>query len=564
MTSLLHESLATLRTIRCCWKSSLAGCRESPTRWVKCCGRTAVSVNVKERRDYSCAVFRGDGSLVANAPHVPVHLGAMGHTVRRLIEVYPTMTPGDCFVSNDPYSGGSHLPDVTVVTPVFCDEAATHPDFFVASRAHHAEIGGRTPGSMPPDATCLAEEGVVIRDFALVKDGVSFESDLHKLLTTGPHPSRTPGENLADIAAQQAAGVEGIHGLKRLVGHYCVGTIDALMGRLLDVAGDSIGRWIGTLASTELKFSDNLDDGTKIAVTISRDDSRLVIDFRGTAGVHPHGFNATPAIVTAAVLYVLRRVSDSNLPLCDGVLRDIDLRIPTGLLNPPAHDDPRKCAAVVAGNVETSQRIVDVLLGAIGVAAASQGTMNNLLLGDETFGYYETIGGGSGATADGPGADAVHTHMTNTRITDPEVLESRLPIRLHRFAVRCGSGGAGKHRGGDGIIRELEFLRPLTVSLITGRRTTAPYGLDNGAPGQRGKNLWVHESRVTELSPSRTLDVSTGDRLIIETPGGGGWGARYVGTASCRTRHTLLPRSLGGNERQTHTKFSRPMNELTG
>ena len=491
--------------------------------------RTAVSVNVKERRDYSCAVFRGDGSLIANAPHVPVHLGAMGHTVRRLMHVFPNMSPEDCYVCNDPFAGGSHLPDVTVVTPVFCDRQpgmgakTSRPDFFVASRAHHAEIGGRTPGSMPPDARCLAEEGVVIRDFALVKNGVSFESDLRKLLTTGPYPSRTPEENLADIAAQQAAGVEGASGLKRLAASYSVPTIDSLMGRLLDVAGDSIGRWIRSLPTGEMHFSDVLDDGTPIAVTIGRDGGRLAIDFAGTAAVHPHGFNATPAIVTAAVLYVLRCVSDSNLPLCDGVLRDIDLRIPVGLLNPPAHDDPLQCAAVVAGNVETSQRVVDVLLGALGVAAASQGTMNNLLLGDRTFGYYETIGGGSGATAGGPGADAVHTHMTNTRITDPEVLESRLPVRLHRFAIRAGSGGGGRHPGGDGIIRELEFLRPLTLSLITGRRNTAPYGCRGGSPGSPGKNLLIHRSTATQLPPAVSIEVSTHDRLIIQTPGGGGW-----------------------------------------
>ena len=451
-------------------------------------------------------------------------LGAMGHTVRRLINIYPVMSAGDCFVCNDPFAGGSHLPDVTVVTPVFCDQDAAHPDFFVASRAHHAEIGGRTPGSMPPDATCLADEGVVIRDFALVKDGVSHESDLRKMLQSGPYPSRTPEENLADIAAQQAAGVEGVAGLSRLVATYGVPKVDALMGRLLDVAGDSIAAWIESLPASQLDFEDCLDDGTRISVSIVRQHRRLTIDFAGTADVHTHGFNATPAIVTAAVLYVLRCVSDSNLPLCDGVLRDVDLKIPNGLLNPPAHDDPRKCAAVVAGNVETSQRVVDVLLGAIGAAAASQGTMNNLLIGDETFGYYETIGGGSGATSKGNGADAVHTHMTNTRITDPEVFESRMPVRLHQFAIRAGSGGAGARRGGNGIIRELEFLRPLTVSLITGRRTTSPYGMQGGGPGVSGKNQWIQPDKSTELPAATTIEVAAGDRILIQTPGGGGWG----------------------------------------
>ncbi len=487
--------------------------------------RTSISVNVKERRDYSCAVFRGDGSLVANAPHVPVHLGAMGHTVRHIMSVYPAMSPGDCYVSNDPFSGGSHLPDVTVMTPVFCDASVEqgHPDFFIASRAHHAEIGGRTPGSMPPDATSLAEEGVLIRDFALVRSGVSRVDRLRELLSGGAYPSRCVGENLADVAAQQAAGAYGVRALRELAETYTQPLIDALMARLLNVAGDSIQRWIASLPNATMEFTDFLDDGTEIGVEIAHDGHRLTITFR-TGPVHAHGFNATPAIVTAAVLYVLRCVSGSNLPLCDGVLRDVEIKIPPGLLDPPPNPDPAKCAAVVAGNVETSQRIVDVLLGALGVAAASQGTMNNLLIGDETFGYYETIGGGSGATADHDGADAVHTHMTNTRITDPEILESRLPVRLHRFAIRRGSGGAGNCRGGDGIIREFEFLKPLVVSWITGRRTRPPYGACSGAAGTPGRNLWRNQEGTVELPPEGTIHVRPGDRLTIKTPGGGGWG----------------------------------------
>ncbi len=498
--------------------------------------RTSVSVNVKERRDYSCAVFRGDGSLIANAPHVPVHLGAMGHTVRQMMRAFPEMFPGDCYLSNDPFAGGSHLPDVTVVTPIFCDSArqtdlhsdggstSGKPDFFVASRAHHAEIGGRTPGSMPPDATSLAEEGVLIRDFALHRDGTSHIDSLRQLLSSGRYPSRSVEENLADIAAQQAAGTDGAAAMQQLAKNYSVVTIDALMGRLLEVAGDSIADWIESLPQQPMTFQDALDDGTKIAVKIFRQTGRLLFDFDGTAGVHPHCFNATPSIVTAAVLYVLRCVSGADLPLCDGVLRDVELRIPQGLLNPPSHDDPAQCAAVVAGNVETSQRVVDVLLGALGLAAASQGTMNNVLIGDDTFGYYETIGGGSGATASHPGAHAVHTHMTNTRITDPEVLESRLPIRLHRFAIRTGSGGAGRYRGGDGMIREFEFLRALHVSLITNRRTIAPYGIDGGSAGSPGENLLVQPQEKRKLPSSATIEVAAGDRLIIQTPGGGGWG----------------------------------------
>lgn len=487
--------------------------------------RTSISVNVKERRDYSCAIFRGDGSLVANAPHVPVHLGAMGHTVRHLMKVFPEMSDGDCYLSNDPFFGGSHLPDVTAVTPVFCSESkkSGKADFFVASRAHHAEIGGRTPGSMPPDATSLAEEGVVIRDFPLVRFGEQHFDRLRDLLTSGDYPSRCVSENIADIQAQQAAGVHGCRALAQLAGQYSPKTVDDLMGRLLHVASEGVASWIRTLPTERMRFEDQLDDGTHIHVSLQRNDDRLRIAFE-TGNVHPHGFNATPAIVAAAVLYMLRTVSGSNLPLCEGVLRQIDLEIPKGLLDPPFDPDPRNCAAVVAGNVETSQRIVDTLLGALGSAAASQGTMNNVLFGDETFGYYETIGGGSGATADHPGASAVHTHMTNTRITDPEVLEWRLPIRLRQFAIRTDSGGEGRCPGGDGIIREFELLKPLVVSLITSRRTSRPYGLAGGDAGQSGLNQWIKRNETIDLPATVTFQADAGDRLLIATPGGGGWG----------------------------------------
>ncbi|WP_182866180.1 hydantoinase B/oxoprolinase family protein [Rhodopirellula sp. JC639] len=498
--------------------------------------RTAVSVNVKERLDFSCAVFCGDGTLIANAPHVPVHLGAMGHTVRAIAKAFPEMSPGDCYVSNDPYAGGSHLPDVTVVTPVFCEtEHDSPPSFFVASRAHHAEIGGKTPGSMPPLAHSLAEEGVLIRGFALVRNGVSHEDELGQLLSTGPFPSRNVAENLADLHAQIAAGQEGARALKQMTAELSLPHVQKMMDRLLDVAADSVVRWIGSLPTSDMHFKDRLDDGTVIAVRLVRQGDRLVIDFDGTSAVHPNGYNATPSIVTSAVLYVMRCFCDSNLPLCDGALRPIDLQLPSGLLSPPHSADPAECPAVVAGNVETSQRIVDVLLGAIGSTdqdrpvfrsvAASQGTMNNVLIGDASFGYYETIGGGSGATVFGPGADGVHTHMTNTRITDPEVLESRLPIRLVEFSIRRGSGGVGKHRGGDGLVREFEFLRPLTVSLITSRRTTAPYGVFGGGAGLPGRNRLIPAGQpAVDLPAATTIEVGPGDRLRIETPGGGGWG----------------------------------------
>lgn len=495
--------------------------------------RTSVSVNVKERRDYSCAVFLGDGSLIANAPHVPVHLGAMGHTVRDCMATYPKMFEGDVYVSNDPYAGGSHLPDVTTMTPVFCPSlASVRPsdwpcDFFVASRCHHAEIGGMVPGSMAPQATCLADEGILIRQFALVREGRVQHEELERHFQSGPYPSRSVAENMADIAAAEAAGREGAAALQRLAEAHRPGRVTELLQRLLNVAGQATSSWIESLGPKTRTFADQLDDGTPIQVALIPDQrrGRLAIDFSGTGAVHPHGFNATESIVTAAILYTLRCVAGGDLPLCDGVLRQIDLRIPAGLLSPPRHEDPVKCPAVVAGNVETSNRIVDVLLGALGVAAASQGTMNNLLIGDETFGYYETIAGGAGATPYRVGADAVHTHMTNTRITDPEVLESRLPVRLWQFAIRRGSGGQGKYRGGDGVIRELEFLRPLTVSMLTSRRVTSPYGASGGRAGKKGQQQMIEKEGVRSMPPCFVQSVMTGDRLRIETPGGGGWGA---------------------------------------
>lgn len=499
--------------------------------------RTAVSVNIKERLDFSCAVFDRNGTLLANAPHVPVHLGAMGHTVRYLRQVFPKMSSGDVYLSNDPYAGGSHLPDVTVVTPVFCgsqgqaeqdgSQPSEQPDFYVASRAHHAEIGGKTPGSMPPSATNLAEEGVVIRALALRRGGEEYEERLWQLLTGGKYPSRTPEINLADIAAQRAAGVAGSKALRELVSRLGQEVVEACAMRMLEQAADAVGRWIATLGAESRSFADTLDDGTVIAVRLTPGQGRLAIDFTGTSPVHPRCFNATPAIVTAATLYVLRCLIGGTLPMNGGITSRIDFRIPTGLLNPPPGDTPEQCAAVVAGNVETSMRVVDVLLGALGVAAASQGTMNNVLIGDATFGSYETIGGGSGATAHGPGASGVHCHMTNTRITDPEVYEARYPIRLWRFALRAGSGGAGRHRGGDGLVRELEFLRPLTLSLITNRRgENRPWGQAGGEPGGPGCNTLLRpDGSVLPLAAATTLDVAPGERLRLETPGGGGWGS---------------------------------------
>lgn len=489
--------------------------------------RTSVSVNVKQRLDYSCAVFNHEGYLIAGAMHVPVHLGAMGHTVRSVMAKYPRMCDGDCYVSNNPYAGGSHLPDVTVVIPVFADGASKRPDFYVANRAHHAEIGGITPGSMPPTAKTLEEEGVVIDNFALISKGRSCEDGLESLFRNARYPSRNPLENMADIAAQVAAGRRGADDLRHLAEMQGTQILQQRMTQLLDLSAQSIDDVINLLDDKPQYFADNLIDDFQICVSIQRQEDRLIVDFAGTSGVHPGGWNATPAIVTAALLYVLRCLTSRNLPLSEGILRKIELKIPTCLLNPTPHQSLGKSPAVVAGNVETSQRVVDCLFGALGVVAASQGTMNNLLIGDSSFGYYETICGGAGATPEADGGDAVHTHMTNTRITDPEIMESRYPLRLWRFEIRRGSGGSGKQRGGDGVIRELEFLSPLTVSMLSSRRgNSQPYGIHGGQPGMEGKNILIRDGQVQQLSGSFTVQTKPGDRIRIETPGGGAAGEK--------------------------------------
>ncbi|MFO0898369.1 MAG: hydantoinase B/oxoprolinase family protein [Pirellulales bacterium] len=486
---------------------------------------TASSVNVKERLDFSCALFTAAGDLVVNAPHIPVHLGAMGETVRSILADNPQMSPGDVFVTNDPYRGGSHLPDVTVVTPLH-DPSSGRLLFFTASRAHHAEIGGKTPGSMPPFSRNLAEEGVLIRNFKLVAAGQPRFEELGELLRSGPYPSRAVADNLADLAAQVAANHQGARDLAALVERYSLPTVLAYMGHIQAAAEAKLRAALKRLAPGLRRFTDHLDDGTPIRVSIDVQGDAATIDFTGTGPVLAGNLNANRAIVTAAVLYVLRCLIDEDIPLNQGVLAPVKLVLPECLLSPTPGASAAESPAIVGGNVETSQRVVDVLLGALGLAAASQGTMNNLLFGDTTFGYYETICGGSGATAAGPGADAVHTHMTNTRLTDPEVLERRYPIRLRRFEIRRGSGGAGAHRGGDGIVRELEFLRPLTVSILSQRRGPyAPYGLKGGSDGSLGRNTLVKADGSREVLPALAqLQVEPGDVLILETPGGGGWG----------------------------------------
>ena len=511
--------------------------------------KTAISVNIKERRDFSCAIFNASGYLIANAPHVPVHLGAMGQTVRELLAQFPDIAATDCLVTNDPNRGGSHLPDITVVTPVHDPETGKRI-FFVACRAHHAEVGGITAGSMPPQAKCLEEEGVLLPPQFLLHRGIPQFEVIASQLRNAKYPSRSPEENIADLKAQQAANQFGANELIELLRRYGSSSLQQAMLQIMDASAERVQLWLTGLSNEKLAFVDQLDDGSSIQVTIRKEECSannplsepvnsnaanrvtLRVNFEGSAPPHMGNFNANPAIVTAALLYVIRVLAGDNLPLNEGALRDIRIEIPISILRPIDGEQAKELVAcqlpaVAAGNVETSQRIVDVLLGAFQAAAASQGTMNNFLFGDGTFGYYETICGGTGATAYGPGCDAVHSHMTNTRITDPEVMEVRYPVRLWEFSIRHRSGGVGEHAGGNGVVREVEFLQPLQASLLTSRRVgQPPYGINGGQPGSFGANLLKHPDGTQEiLCSTAQIDFLKGDRLRIETPGGGGFGS---------------------------------------
>ncbi len=512
--------------------------------------KTSGSVNVKERLDFSCAIFTKDGNLVVNAPHIPVHLGAMSETVRAIIRLNSSVVSGDVFVTNDPYEGGSHLPDVTVVTPVF-NPSGDELWFWVASRSHHAEIGGLAPGSMPANAKSLGEEGVLIQNFRLIEGCVddgnvgkrvgekqantlsnikeNFE-ELRALLIDAPYPSRSPDENLADVRAQVAANRTGLNQLLELVAKHSIQTVHQYMTHIQDSAEEKIRSVLRQMNDGEFRFEDALDNGATIRVKLSKRGDELEIDFAGTDPVLPDNLNANSAIVSSAVMYVMRLLIDEDIPLNEGVMKPVTISLPHCFLNPKPSPDPMKSPAIVGGNVETSQRVVDVLLGALSLAAASQGTMNNWLMGNANFGYYETIGGGSGATPTGGGSDAVHTHMTNTRLTDPEILESRYPVVLREFSIRHGSGGTGIHPGGDGMIRDVEFREPVTVSLLTSRRAVQPYGLEGGSPGETGLNQLTRAvedgkpAKIEMLASRCEFRAIQGDRLRLETPGGGGWG----------------------------------------
>ncbi|KQV78843.1 hydantoinase B/oxoprolinase family protein [Rhizobacter sp. Root1221] len=481
---------------------------------------TAYSVNIKERLDFSCALFDVDGNLIANAPHMPVHLGSMSESIKTVIDGNPQMQPGDVFVLNDPYHGGTHLPDITVVTPVYLDTADTRPSFYVASRGHHADIGGITPGSMPPFSSSIVEEGVLIDNFQLVAGGRLREDAMRALLASGPYPSRNPEQNLADLRAQVAANEKGVQELKAMVAQFGRATVAAYMRHVQDNAEESVRRVITALSDGE--YTMPLDNGAQIRVRVEVDQvsRRATVDFTGTSAQLDNNFNAPKAITMAAVLYVFRTLVDDDIPLNAGCLKPIQVVVPEGcMLN------PRPPAAVVAGNVETSSCVTNALYGALGVMAASQCTMNNFTFGDHAYQYYETISGGSGAGAGFAGTSLVQTHMTNSRLTDPEILEFRYPVRLDSYEIRAGSGGKGRWRGGDGGVRRVRFLQPMTASILSNGRLHGAFGMAGGQAGAVGINRVERaDGRHEPLGHIGQVEVAAGDVFVIETPGGGGYG----------------------------------------
>ncbi|MFI0811440.1 hydantoinase B/oxoprolinase family protein [Streptomyces echinatus] len=488
---------------------------------------TAQSVNIKERLDFSCALFDPDGNLVANAPHIPVHLGSMGTSVKEVIRRRGSaMRPGDTYAVNDPYHGGTHLPDVTVITPVFDTDRAADTQreprllFHVASRGHHAEIGGIAPGSMPAHSRTIEEEGVLFDNWLLTENGRFREEETRRLLTEAPYPSRNPKTNLADLRAQIAANRKGVDEVRRMIEEFGLDVVQAYMRHVQDNAEESVRRVIDALDDGEYAYETDSGAVVRVRVRVDRTGRRAAIDFTGTSAQLATNFNAPSAVVDAAVLYVFRTLVADDIPLNDGCLRPLDIIVPPGSMLAP--EPP---AAVVAGNVETSQAITGALYAALGVQAEGSGTMNNVTFGNERHQYYETVASGSGAGDGFPGADVVQTHMTNSRLTDPEILEWRLPVRLEEFAVRRGSGGAGRWRGGDGAVRRVRFLEPMTVSTLSQHRRVPPYGMAGGAPGALGANRVERaDGSVTELGGSGSADVAPDDVLVIETPGGGGYG----------------------------------------
>lgn len=487
---------------------------------------TSVSVNIKERHDFSCALLNSNGELVANAPHIPVHLGGLGICVRELLKEFK-MEPGDTIITNHPKYGGSHLPDITLITPVYTSDINLVG--FVVNRAHHAEIGGKTPASMPPDATSLAEEGVVIRPTYLVKNNITDWDIIRQILTNQPYPTRAIVENMADLHAALAANRTGETDLLELVRIHGFSLVNQYMDLLKNHASKKMNQTLLKIPNGNYKAEEMLDDGSKLKVSVKIKDGECTIDFTGSGDIHPGNMNATKAIVNSVVIYVMRILIDENIPLNDGILDPVKIIIPKGMLNPLFTDEPENCPAIVGGNVELSQRLTDTLLKPFEILSCSQGTMNNVLFGNDDFSYYETICGGCGAGASFNGASAVHHHMTNTRITDPEIMEYRYPVRLESFRIRKQSGGIGYHNGGDGVIREITFLTPVSLSVITQHRKIKPYGLQGGMDGKEGKQFVVtFEGNKIPLDSIDGYSIKEGDKLVICTPGGGGYGTRKL------------------------------------
>lgn len=481
---------------------------------------TAASVNIKERLDFSCAIFDQQGNLVANAPHIPVHLGSMSESIHSLIKAkFNHIKYGDVYISNNPYNGGTHLPDITVITPIFNQEKS-EIIFYVASRGHHADLGGITPGSMPPHSTSLDQEGILFDNFLLVENNNFREQELLDFLLNNPYPARNSTQNIADLKAQIAANYKGVQELLKMIDHYTLETVKNYMRFVQDHAEESVKKVIKVLKNGSFIYE--MDNGSKIKVTITIDQEKrqAKIDFTGTSPQQFNNFNAPSAICKAAVLYVFRTLVNDNIPLNAGCLKPLEIIIPEGsMLNP---QDP---AAVVAGNVETSQAITDSLYGALGIKAGSQGTMNNFTFGNEKYQYYETICGGSGAGINYHGTDAVQTNMTNSRLTDPEVLEMRFPVLIEEFSIRENSGGKGLYNGGNGVVRKIKFLEEMTAGILSQKRVISPFGLAGGENGKKGKNYLKRSDQTMEILDSNaTVKMNVGDTFIIETPGGGGYG----------------------------------------
>ena len=481
---------------------------------------TAYSVNIKERYDFSCAIFDEAGDLVANAPHVPVHLGSMSESVRVILRQNAgKIRPGDVYMMNNPFNGGTHLPDVTVITPVF-DDAGTRIIYTVASRGHHADIGGKTPGSAPPDSRVIEEEGVLIDNFLLVQQGQLRDAQTRELLASGLYPCRNINQNMADLSAQIAANATGAGELTKITQQFGLETVHAYMTHVQDNAEESVRRVLDVLRDCEFTYPLDSGDQIKVAITVDKSARQATIDFTGTSGQNEFNYNAPMAICRAVVLYVFRTLVGSDIPMNEGCLKPLNLVVPEGsMINPNAP------AAVISGNTEVSQAIADTLYGALGVIAGSQGTMNNFVYGNDVHQNYETICGGTGAGDGFHGTSAVHSHMTNTRMTDPEVLETRFPVRVDEFSIRHGSGGLGKYVGGNGIVRRLRFLEPMTVTVLSSHRKVAPHGAAGGGEASVGENSVERaDGHLNELKGNDEVQLTVGDVFVMKTPGGGGYG----------------------------------------